>query len=321
MDDQSTLTIKGIGAAPGIAIGKAYLVERGRVQIPRYRLFGDEAVADECMRFEEAVAKAESDLEAIKNSIRYEFRDHARLLEVQQMILRDPSIYDESLRYIRKERSNAQLAIMKALRKARELFSGLNDEYARSRIADVNAAGNRVIRILAGQDSSNLEDIRERAIIITHDLSPADAIQLQVGRTMGVVTEIGGSTSHTSIVARSLNIPAVVGAENAARLIATGDILIIDGGTGTIVVNPSESDLRFYYERQDELEAYDSDALNTDKADVERRAQQHQQCCDPLANKIGDNVSFCPLHRAIVNVLIHREFSATAFRFHRSRSP
>jgi phosphotransferase system enzyme I (PtsI) len=172
------------------------------------------------------------------------------------MILRDPSIYDESLRYIEKERSNAELAVMKSLRKVRELFSGLNDEYARSRIADVNAAGDRVIRILAGQSHSNLEDIRERVIIIAHDLSPADAIQLQVGRTMGIVTEIGGSTSHTSIVARSLNIPAVVGAEDAVRLISMGDILIVDGGTGTIIIDPSESDLSFYYERQEELEAY-----------------------------------------------------------------
>ena len=102
----------------------------------------------------------------------------------------------------------------------------------------MNAAGDRVIRILAGQSHTNLEDIRERVIIIAHDLSPADAIQLQVGRTLGIVTEIGGSTSHTSIVARSLNIPAVVAAENAVRLISMGDILIIDGGTGTIIINP-----------------------------------------------------------------------------------
>jgi phosphotransferase system enzyme I (PtsI) len=102
MNNHSSLTIKGVGAAPGIAIGKAYLLERGRIPVPRYRLFGDKAVADECKRFEEAVARAESDLEAIKKSIKSEFRDHARLLEVQQMILRDPSIYDESLRYIKR---------------------------------------------------------------------------------------------------------------------------------------------------------------------------------------------------------------------------
>jgi len=250
------LIIKGIGAAPGIAIGKAFLLERGRIPVPRYKLFGDEAIADECRRFEEAVVQAEAELEAIKKSIKSEFREHARLLEVQQMILRDPSIYDESLHSIEKDRSNAQLALVKSLRKARELFSNLNDEYAKSRIADVNAAGDRVVRILAGQDHSGLENIRERAIIIAHELSPADAIQLEVGRTMGVVTEMGGISSHTTIVARSLNIPAVVGAENAARLIATGDILIVDGATGTIIVNPSENDISFYYERQEELDAY-----------------------------------------------------------------
>ncbi len=254
--NNSSLTIKGIGAAPGIAIGKAYVLERGRIPVPRYKLFGEEAVALECNRFREAVVRAESDLEAIKKSIPSEFREHARLLEVQQMILRDPSIYGETLRSIEKERYNAQLAITKSLRRARELFSALDDEYARNRIADVDAAGDRVVRILAGQNHTDLEHIRERVIIIARDLSPADAIQLQVGRTLGVVTEIGGVTSHTSIVARALNIPGIVAAENAGRLISTGDILIIDGTTGTIIVNPSESDLRFYYERQEELEAY-----------------------------------------------------------------
>ena len=145
------------------------------------------------------------------------------------MILRDPSIYGETLRSIEKERYNAQLAITKSLRRARELFSALDDEYARNRIADVDAAGDRVVRILAGQNHTDLGNIRERVIIIARDLSPADAIQLQVGRTLGVVTEIGGVTSHTSIVARSLNIPGVVAAENAGRLISTGDLLIIDG--------------------------------------------------------------------------------------------
>jgi phosphotransferase system enzyme I (PtsI) len=254
--NNSSLTIKGIGAAPGIAIGKAYLLERGRIPVPRYKILGSEAVARESARFKEAVAHAEADLEAIKKSIPSAFREHAQLLEVQQMILRDPSIYDESVRYIEKEHLNAQLAVMKSLRRARELFSALDDESAKNRISDVEAAGDRVIWILAGQNHTNLEDIRERVIIIARDLSPADAIQLQVGRTLGVVTEIGGSTSHTSIVARSLNIPAVVAAENASRLISKGDMLIVDGTTGTIIINPEENILSFYYERQEEMEAY-----------------------------------------------------------------
>ena len=193
MNDHSSLTIRGIGAAPGIAIGKALPLESGRIPVPRYRLFGEQAVAEECKRFEEAIAQAQADLETIKRSIKSEFREHAKLLEVQQMILKDPSIYDESLRHIKEERSNAQLAVVKSLRKAKELFNSLsNDEYAQSRIADVNAAGDRVIRILAGQNDTSLETLHERAVIVTHDLSPADAIQLQAGRTLGIVTEIGG---------------------------------------------------------------------------------------------------------------------------------
>lgn len=252
----SSFSIKGIGASPGIAIGKAFLLERGRIPIPQYNLFGEDAVACESKRFKDAVAKAEADLESIKKSIRSEFKDHAHLLEVQQMILRDRSIYDESLRLIEKERLNAQLALLKSISKARELFSALHDEYVRSRISDVESAGDRVMRILAGQETSALESIRERVIIIAHELSPADAIQLQVDRTLGVVTEIGGRTSHTSIVARSLNIPAVVGAENSTRLISTRDILIIDGTTGTIIINPTEHEISHYYERQIELESY-----------------------------------------------------------------
>ncbi len=254
--NHSSLTINGIGAAQGIAIGKAYLLERGRIPVPHYKIVGKEAIAQECSRFRDAIAKAEADLESIKKSIPPAFMEHARLLDVQQMILRDPSIYDRSLRYIEEEHANAQLAVMKSLRRARELFSALDDESAKNRIADVDAAGDRVIRILAGQNQTKLENIKERVIIIARDFSPADAIQLQVGRTLGVVTEIGGSTSHTSIVARALNIPAVVGAENASRLISTGDILIVDGTTGKIILNPDENTLHHYYEHQLELETY-----------------------------------------------------------------
>jgi phosphotransferase system enzyme I (PtsI) len=257
MNDRSSLIIRGIGAAPGIAIGRAFLLERGNIPVPRYRLFGDQAVAEECKRFEVAVAEAESDLENIKKSIKSEFIEHARLLEVQQMILRDPSIYDQSLRYIKEERTNAQLAVIKSLRKAKELFSSLSaDDYAKNRIADVNAAGDRVIRILAGQNHTDLEHIHQRAVIVAHDLSPADAIQLQAGRTLGIVTEIGGSVSHTSIVARSLGIPAVTGAENAARLISENDLLIVDGRTGIVIINPSERDLQYYANLQDEIQTY-----------------------------------------------------------------
>jgi phosphotransferase system enzyme I (PtsI) len=256
LNNQSPMIMNGIGSSPGIAIGKAFVVERGRIQIAQYNVFGEEAVAAECARFQDAILRAESELEAIKKTIRSEFRDLVHILEVQQMILRDRSIYDESLDYIRKERLNAQLALQKSLTKARELFGALNDEYVRSRIADVDAAGERVMRILAGQEYSSLDTIRERVVLVAHELSPSDAIQLQIERTLGIVTEVGGRTSHTSIIARSLNIPAVIAVENATRLISSGDILVVDGTTGRVTINPSEKEIAFYAERQIQIESY-----------------------------------------------------------------
>jgi phosphotransferase system enzyme I (PtsI) len=172
------------------------------------------------------------------------------------MILRDRLLYDETLRLIREEKLNAQWALTRSLLKAHEIFRGLEDEYIQSRVADVDAVGERVLRNLAGQDHDPLSDIKERVIIVAHDLSPADVAQLQLERTLGLVTDIGGRTSHTSIIARSLNIPAVVATETATQLIPTGDILIVDGVSGRVIVDPSEEEISFYYERQEELDTY-----------------------------------------------------------------
>jgi phosphotransferase system enzyme I (PtsI) len=266
---QISKTIQGIGVSPGIAIGKTYLFERGQILIPYNRLSGGEAVEEECARFESAVTKAQNDLEAIKQTIYPEFRDHAYILDVHQMILRDHLIYDEVLRLIRLEKLNAQWALKKALTKAHELFDTLDDEYIRSRIADVDAVGERLLRNLAGQEHDTLNGIRERAIVVAHDLSPADAAQLQVERTLGLVVDLGGRTSHTSIIARSLSIPCVVGAEQATKFIRMGDIVIIDGASGLVIINPTEEEISYYYERQEALETYLKEA--TRKAHLEAR--------------------------------------------------
>lgn len=248
--------IKGIGASPGIAIGKAYLLERTRVQVPYFALEGEQAVEEECVRFEAAIAKAERDLETIKQGISSEYKEHVHLLEVHQMILRDRLIHDETLRLIREEKVNAQLALKRSLTKAHEIFSTLDDEYIRSRVADVDAVAERLQRNLAGQEHDLLSEIPERVIVVAHDLSPADAAQLQLEHTLGLVTDMGGRTSHSSIMARSLNIPAVVGTETATKRIPTGEIIIIDGTSGRVIISPSDEELTLYMERQEELQNY-----------------------------------------------------------------
>lgn len=282
MERSSSIVIQGIGISPGIAIGKAFLLERARSPIPYYILFGENAIAEECERFEAAVKKAEEDLEIIKRSIHPDFREHAHVLEVHQMILRDRLLYDETLRLIREEKLNARWALTRSLLKTHEIFRGLEDEYIQSRVADVDAVGERVLRNLAGENHDPLKDIKERVIIVAHDLSPADVAQVQLERTLGLVTDIGGRTSHTSIIARSLNIPAVVATETATQLVSTGDILIIDGASGRVIVDPTEEEINFYYERQEELDYY--------LKEIARKAHQVARTRDGYELQIEANI-------------------------------
>lgn len=254
--DRDARIIKGIGVSPGIAIGKAHVLERGSVTVPYYVLTDDEGIQEECARFDAAIGKAERDLQEIKEKIRPELREHAHVIEFHQMILRDRLIYDETLRLIREERLNAQWALVRALRKAHDVFGALRDEYIRSRVADVDAVGEQVLRNLSGRTDDWLDGIRERVIVVARDLSPADVGQLRLERTLGLVTDMGGRTSHTSIIARSLNIPAIVGAERATELITTGSVIIVDGAAGKLITNPTEREISYYYERQDEIETY-----------------------------------------------------------------
>jgi phosphoenolpyruvate-protein phosphotransferase (PTS system enzyme I) len=254
--DQPSKVVQGVGASPGIAIGKAFVLERNRIPVPHHKLSDEASVETECLRFEAAVAQAEQELEEIKQKIHPEFKEHANILDAHQMILRDRLIYNETLRFIREEKLNAQWAVIRSLFRAHELFDVLDDDYIRSRVADVDYVGERVLRNLAGSKHDNLEEIRERVIVVAHDLAPADTAQLQVERTLGLVTDMGGRTSHTSIIARSLNIPTVVGAELATKSVHTGDILIIDGASGKVIINPTDDEINYYYECQEELERY-----------------------------------------------------------------
>ncbi|MBP8646075.1 MAG: phosphoenolpyruvate--protein phosphotransferase [Syntrophobacteraceae bacterium] len=253
---RSSGLIEGVGVSPGIAIGKAFLVEQGRIPISHHTLEDEPSVEQECRRFQDAVNKAHEDFERIKGRVFPDQKEHVRVLEVHQMILRDPSVYDETLRLIREERLNAHWALQRSLLKACQLFESIEDEYLRSRTADIRAVGERIVHNLAGREENPLRGIRERVVLVAHDLSPADTAQLPIEKILGFITDLGGRTSHTSIIARSLNIPAVVGAERATKVIHSGCLVILDGSAGTVIIDPTEEELRYYYERQIELEEY-----------------------------------------------------------------
>lgn len=255
MDDVA-FRLKGIGVSQGIAIGKAFVVQKGPVSIPYYTLWSDEAVDEECRRFEEAVKSVDADLAAIKESLKNDLRQYASLLDAHRLMLRDRLIYDGTLELIRDKQLNALWALSLTLAKAREIFDGQDSTNLADRFYDVGSVVDRLMRKLSGSHEDIFSMIRERSILVTHDLSPSDAAQLPLEKVMAFVLDIGGKTSHTAIIARSLNIPAIMATEQASKRIQTGDLLIVDGTSGYVVVNPSEEDIQHYVELQLGLDTY-----------------------------------------------------------------
>jgi len=248
--------INGIGVAPGVAIGKAFHVDNDEVPIVSYPLEHESQIEEEIRRFDKAIEETEGDLERIKDNLPREFKDHASILDTYLMILKDRMIYNQTVETIREKKINAEWALKQAIRRANKIFETIDDDYIRSRISDIRYVGDRIFRHLAGMGTPRVCCNKERVIIVAHDLSPADAAQIQLEKIMAFVTDLGGSTSHTSIIARSLNIPAVVGLGNVTDEASNGDIIIVDGIEGKVIIDPDEETIARYYEKQSEYENY-----------------------------------------------------------------
>ena len=250
------IVLKGIGVSPGIAIGKAYRVDRHRTSLVYYYLPSPAQTQKEKDRFNAAVDSAEADLKKIRSQMAGEFPEHVYILDSHIHILRDRMLYDETVRIIEEEGINAEWALKQALENAQHIFAKIEDEYIRSRISDVDYVAERVLQNLTGQNRQSVAGIKERVIVVAQDLSPADSIQLQVEKTLAIVTDMGGKTSHTAIITRSLGIPAVVGLENVYEAVRSGELMVVDGHAGKVIIDPDEELLNHYYERQFQLERY-----------------------------------------------------------------
>ncbi|HYA01900.1 MAG TPA: phosphoenolpyruvate--protein phosphotransferase [Syntrophobacteria bacterium] len=267
--------LNGVGVTAGIAIGKAYQVDRGKVPVVCYSLPSTAEVEQEIQRFQVAVDKAEADLREIKAKMAGEFSEHAYILDTHLLILRDRMLLDETTRVIRERQVNAEWALKQAMEQAQRLFARIDDEYIRSRISDVDYVAARVLRNLTGKAPASIAGSKERVIIVAEDLSPADTIQLQIEKTLAFVTDMGGKTSHTAIIARSLDIPAVVGLERITEEVRSGDLLVVDGMAGKVIVDPDEDLLNHYYERQYQVESYRKEVARCAKLPAETEDGYH----------------------------------------------
>jgi len=261
---KKTFVIKGIGVSPGVVIGKAYLFDRLDAQIPFYKLSDPGLVNEEIQRFRKALRESEKQLLELKSRLGDlgGGMDPLYIIDVHILIMKDRKFVDQTIQNIRKMKVNAEWAVRMTVDKYREIFDRMEDDYLRGRISDIQYAGQRILANLAGKKRAVL-DIGERVVIIAADLSPADTAQLKLDSVLGFATDIGGKTSHTAIVARSLEIPAVVGLVSVTRDVRTNDDIIIDGSAGVVIVHPDpevrrryEDKKRLYKAAQDNLLDY-----------------------------------------------------------------
>ncbi len=251
--------LRGIGAAPGVAIGPAYTFERGRVRTPRYHVPA-EVIAAEADRLREAFALADKQLGAVQERVEREALgagtlrgpvEYGLIVEAQRAMLRDQVFIEQIAALIRDEQLNAEWALRRVVRGIKGRLADSGDEYFRERRDDVDFLADRVVRLLLGQEAELPAAPPEGCILVCHEMAPADAsVLLMSGRVAGLVTDVGGKTGHTALIARARNIPAVVGAINVASQIARWQRVAIDGARGIVLVDPSDAEVAAFREGQ-----------------------------------------------------------------------
>ncbi|MEZ0311131.1 MAG: phosphoenolpyruvate--protein phosphotransferase [Myxococcota bacterium] len=264
---------RGIGTSAGVAIGRVVLLDRRSVRIRRFHIENSDTDA-EIARLEAAITSSVAQLEAVRTSFAGSAMDHKAILEAHEMMLRDRSLFTEASRTIRDELVNAEWAVSQVIARIRSLFDSVADPYFRERKGDVEFAGERILRNLVGQmnDIAEVPTHAEGVILVAHDLSPVDTAVLSQHKVKAFVTEVGGKTSHSSIIARALEIPAVVGAHGIVDAAGSGDQIIIDGLEGQVLLRPTKAQVerserrRVVFERMT-LELLEAQALPAQTTD------------------------------------------------------
>jgi phosphotransferase system enzyme I (PtsI) len=249
-----SFTIHGVGVSGGIAIGKAQLVSHAQLEVAHYDI-PESQVATEKARFDAAIAQVREDLSELADHIPpgVPAAEFEAFLNLHRMILEDSTLSEVPKELIESMRCNAEWALKLQMEALIEQFDRIEDVYLRERKADIQQVVERVLKALLGRPGYTVRNIpEENAILVAHDLSPADVIVFKQHHFASFITDVGGATSHTAIVARSLNIPSVVALHQARTLIRENETLIVDGNHGVVIVNPDDAVLTEYKLRQEQ---------------------------------------------------------------------
>ena len=252
--------ISGIPASPGIVFGKALVLKEEKIVLDTTKITDDQVEA-EVARFYEGRNAAVEQLNSIKDRAFASLgEEKAAIFEGHLMILEDEELEEEILDYLRSHNVNASVAASKIIDQQVAMLSEIDDEYLKERAGDIRDIGNRLIKNILGMPIVDLGDINEESILVAYDLTPSETAQLNLEKVLGFITDIGGRTSHTSIMARSLELPAIVGTNNVTEQVNTGDFLILDAVNNRIYINPTQAQI-------DELKALEA-KLAEEKAEL-----------------------------------------------------
>ncbi|MBI5143846.1 MAG: phosphoenolpyruvate--protein phosphotransferase [Candidatus Omnitrophica bacterium] len=253
--------LKGIPAAPGITSGKAFLFGREQHAIPRISI-KEEEIQNEIRRFKDALIQTKNEILDIKKRISEEMGiEHGQIFSAHLLVIEDSMLIEEVVSKLKKEKLSIEYIFQDVLRRYIKVFSEMDDEYLRERISDINDVGRRILRNLIGAKEDILSDLKEEVVVIAYDLSPSETATMHKKNVIGFVTDIGGRTSHTAIMAKSLEIPAVVGLEIVTKKVESGDIVIVDGTHGIVIVNPSPKTLKKYEADRERFVAFERHLL------------------------------------------------------------
>ena len=243
---QKEIVLHGIGVSPGVVEGKVFLVG---VEADHYleRTISREEVPGEIARFEDALIETRIQIREIQKSVEAQMT-HADpgILDVHLMVLDDRAFVHDVVQQIRTNHRNVEQAIWVVASKYADALAGVGDDYLRERVADIKDVARRIVRSLAGNTVSALGELREKSVIVAHDLAPSETASLSKRLVLGVATDIGSPTSHSAMLARAMEIPAVVGMHDITRKVLPGTRILIDGNKGVVIIQPSPQSLRIY---------------------------------------------------------------------------
>ena len=242
------MEIKGIGASPGIAIGKALVLEHKEMVIEKKENVNVEV---EVEKLNSAVDTSKKELSAVKEKVAKELgEEEAEIFGAHLLVLEDPEFIGEAENKIKNESLNAEYALNEVKDMFVSIFESMDNDYMRERAADVKDVTNRVLRHILGIKIIDLSNLSDEVVLIAHDLTPSDTATMDKKKVLGLLTNIGGRTSHTAIMSRTLEIPAIVGLSDVTDKVKDSDMIVFDGDKGIVIVSPEEDVVAEYQEKK-----------------------------------------------------------------------